>query len=296
MPFPVAAAIAGGAQLLGSGINAFSTGKMNKKSRKFAKEMYAQQRADNLADYHLQNEYNHPSSQMARLRQAGLNPNLVYGDGANMPTAQIKSADKPNWNPQAPQFDVGSAIGAYQNTKVQQAQIDLLREQTTATRTNADLNVIKTLVGGQDLASKALRNKIDYKLQDTQMDMIKERLTNLQYDTNKKVADMVYTQNQDTRSESINQASLQKIAAEIYTMGVKNNNDNRMVTATVNNLVKDGTLKDLEIALRKNNITFNDPAWQRILADLWQKGNMKKGIEDFIEQLKKPSPSPWINR
>lgn len=39
----------------------------------------AYQRSLNM--WNLQNEYNSPTQQMARIRAAGLNPNLVYGNG-----------------------------------------------------------------------------------------------------------------------------------------------------------------------------------------------------------------------
>ena len=55
--------------------------------------MYKRQRADNRQDattayqrsidmWNMNNAYNDPSAQMERLKQAGLNPNLVYGGGA----------------------------------------------------------------------------------------------------------------------------------------------------------------------------------------------------------------------
>lgn len=41
--------------------------------------MKQQEQAFNLQLWNLQNEYNHPAAQMARYQQAGLNPNLIYG-------------------------------------------------------------------------------------------------------------------------------------------------------------------------------------------------------------------------
>ena len=50
--------------------------------------------AYNLQMWHMQNAYNDPSQQMARLKAAGLNPNLVYGKGATTtagsPTPYVK--------------------------------------------------------------------------------------------------------------------------------------------------------------------------------------------------------------
>ena len=65
-------------------------------------QLYKKQRADNREDattaynrslemWNMNNAYNDPSAQMERLRQAGLNPNLVYGNGATT-TASAPSA------------------------------------------------------------------------------------------------------------------------------------------------------------------------------------------------------------
>ena len=51
-----------------------------------------------IAQWHRENAYNSPTAQMERLRQAGLNPNLVYGGGATtlsarspaMPVAKVE--------------------------------------------------------------------------------------------------------------------------------------------------------------------------------------------------------------
>ena len=78
----IPAAVTAAGQVLGTGINAIAQGKMNKKTRQWNEKMYAQQRTDALADWNMQNAYNSPEQQMQRLRDAGLNPNLVYGNGA----------------------------------------------------------------------------------------------------------------------------------------------------------------------------------------------------------------------
>lgn len=52
----------------------------------------------NLEQWHLENAYNSPAAQVARYKSAGLNPNLIYGDGgamaaANSPTMQIEGSN-----------------------------------------------------------------------------------------------------------------------------------------------------------------------------------------------------------
>lgn len=46
------------------------------------------QNSANIAQWHRENAYNDPSAQMARYRAAGLNPDLIYGNGANSVSAQ----------------------------------------------------------------------------------------------------------------------------------------------------------------------------------------------------------------
>lgn len=78
----VGAAIASGVGALGSQI----IGGMQRR-RQFGKQrQFNRQMADlafkrNIEMWRMQNEYNHPAKQMMRFKEAGLNPNLVYGQG-----------------------------------------------------------------------------------------------------------------------------------------------------------------------------------------------------------------------
>lgn len=102
----------------------------NKRAQKFTKEMYARQRADALADWNMQNAYNAPSAQMERLKAAGLNPNLVYGHGADaQSTSPVRSSSAQSWNQIPLHSGVGDAFGAMYDIKLRQAQIDNLNQQ-----------------------------------------------------------------------------------------------------------------------------------------------------------------------
>lgn len=59
-------------------------------NRKAAKQQYDYQ----MAMWNANNAYNTPAEQMKRLREAGLNPNLVYGGGSATHTATMASAPK----------------------------------------------------------------------------------------------------------------------------------------------------------------------------------------------------------
>ena len=107
------------------------------------KKMLARQRQHQmaLAEYahskdiemwNMANQYNLPQNQMQRLRDAGLNPALVYGKGAQT----LASAQLPKYN--APTVDyhfnpglrAPDMIGQYNNLRLGKARADNLTEQT----------------------------------------------------------------------------------------------------------------------------------------------------------------------
>ena len=112
--------------LLNAGSNVYAAD-MGRRSRrayvKLAKEMA--QYNNEMAEKHwrMQVEYNSPANQMMRYKEAGLNPNLIYGQSneaglPSTPTAETPNIDSPvGINP----FDAASsAITAYQNIKGRQ--------------------------------------------------------------------------------------------------------------------------------------------------------------------------------
>lgn len=124
--------IAAGIGLAGQLVNSGIQGGMNRATRKWNERMYGQQRKDALADWAMQNEYNSPLQQMARLKAAGLNPNLVYNNGATHSAQAVQKSDMKQWSPQAPQFDFGQIIDQYLGTQQRQNAINVGKEQLEA--------------------------------------------------------------------------------------------------------------------------------------------------------------------
>lgn len=127
-----AALIGAGSSLLGGGAQAFAQGRMNKATRKWNEKMYATQKQDSLDFWNMQNSYNSPQEQMARLQKAGLNPQLVYGQGA---VANASSApDTPHAMPfRAEAPNLGSSIQnvpeSYFNIQTQQQLLSNQKQQ-----------------------------------------------------------------------------------------------------------------------------------------------------------------------
>jgi len=65
--------------------------KVNRENREEARRIMEQQREWALSDWHMVNAYNAPDQQMQRYKDAGLNPNLIYGSATNSPASMVKN-------------------------------------------------------------------------------------------------------------------------------------------------------------------------------------------------------------
>lgn len=138
-----------------------------KKQRKYEREMYERQLADNRQNWELENFYNSPEQQMKRLKEAGLNPNLVYGNGADAQGGQITGAN-PNVSDQSkflqPASDQlsklsSSAINQMYDLRQRDAQLDLTREQVQTQNTIQELNAVTA--GLKSIAQQSDQMKLD---------------------------------------------------------------------------------------------------------------------------------------
>lgn len=102
----------------------------NVKNRKFTREMYNRQRQDALSDWSMTNEYNSPRMQMQRFQEAGLNPNLIYGQMTDSP--MVRSASASGGEARAPEVNsrnlTGNLMAGY-DMSMRSAQTDLVAKQ-----------------------------------------------------------------------------------------------------------------------------------------------------------------------
>jgi hypothetical protein len=110
------------------GINAVSTGTMHRANRRQAEKMFQWEVDTARENWRRQNEYNSPLQQMQRLKEAGLNPNLVYGNGAVAQGGSIASSSASAPPGQAPQFDLGGIVSGYLDAESKKVQIDNAKE------------------------------------------------------------------------------------------------------------------------------------------------------------------------
>lgn len=263
MPIPAAAAaaIAGGSAIAGSLGNIASTWIQNRKSRKFSEKMYDKQYRDNIAFWNMQNEYNTPEKQMERLRQAGLNPNLIYGTGKaatgmadKISTPDVQSAQFRTPDLSGIQGAGLSYLNAMYDFDIKQAQIDNLKTQNTVMIADAALKAATTKRSNFDL-------QFETDLRDISASMRKELLR-------KTTQDIKLQLNEDERRTAMNSANLQVAAQNILKMKediARSGMERQRIRAAINNLKADTTLKNLDKSLWDKGITRNDPLWMRVL-------------------------------
>lgn len=147
MAFPWMAAASGLAGILGS----VSQAQTNKVQNRGALQRQKLADANNIKFWQMQNRYNTPSNQMARLRAAGLNPALIYGSGqTNTGVAGSIAPSKPApYNVKNP-FNPTDLLIA--------AQLAQTNAQTG--KIKAETNQIDQLVGGK-IKDISLKNEIN---------------------------------------------------------------------------------------------------------------------------------------
>lgn len=302
MPFPLIPLIGAGASILGNVLTGANQARQNRLSREYAERRYAIERRDNLSDWAMQNEYNSPQNQMARLRQANLNPNLVYGNGAVAnSTAPVKGADSQSWRPEAARVDlsgVGNSLMSYYNVKMQEAQIDNLKTANTVQIQDALLKAAQTASTVATTATSKFNLHMAEQLKSTSIEKA-------QMEVNKLKTDIDVTLNQDERARTQNAASLQKAAEEILTLRLgrsKTEDERRQIHQQIESIKRDIRLKDLDIELKRLGIQPGDALWQRALGRII--GNPDKVKLDFrsdsipnrrLDSLKVPYKSGYQN-
>lgn len=102
----LSAGLSAGGGLFSGIANIISQGMANKANMKavqanndLQRELAEYQWSKNLEMWNLQNEFNSPAAQMQRFKAAGLNPNLIYGQGNPGNASSLPSYQSPNTQP-----------------------------------------------------------------------------------------------------------------------------------------------------------------------------------------------------
>lgn len=243
---PVAGMVVAG---MNNAANISSQVMTNAQSLAFSEYMYDKQRKDALSDWNMQNEYNSPAAQMQRLQEAGLNPHLVYGRGADNTSASVRSSQQGSSNLKAPHSDVQSLLLGSQ----------LAVQQATA----------------RNIAAEAANKEFDlaYKedARDSNLGLLGSKLDKLK-------ADLAFTLDENKRRGTLNDANLKSIAQDILLKQEKV----KQAPWVLKSLEFDTAVKQLEAQFAENGIRPGDPLWVRGLFSLLSKF-LGKSVWDFLD-------------
>lgn len=107
---------------------------MQRETNELQYRMFNEANAWNEKMWNMQNEYNTPAAQASRLKEAGINPAFVFGNGSVSEAGGVSSASPPSlgtakvtpydWSPA-----IHTAVDAFMQSQMQSAQIKMLGAQ-----------------------------------------------------------------------------------------------------------------------------------------------------------------------
>lgn len=194
-----------------------------------------------------QNEYNTPQMQMQRYTEAGLNPNLIYGQGTPGNAQQAPKAPVPQVENSAAhlsQMSIAPALSMYQDWLVKKAQINNLEAETRAKEQNTALNSLRAIT--QNYTNRRLSHESQY------FDI--NALNNAEISKQK----MYLLNRQNLYQEQKNDYSLKAFPALLNQINARN--------MLLQEQQRGQRLQnDLDSQLKPYGVSSQDQLWQRIL-------------------------------
>lgn len=252
--------------VVGAGIAAagsmFGNFASNIGSRKAMNRQYAQSKEF----WGMQNQYNHPSAQMQRLREAGLNPNLIYGTS---PSSAVGQADKGTVPEQAKvKFDNPlQNINQFQDTKVKQAQTNLLQAQENTQIQQQALIGAQTSKVGAETGKTQFDLNLAKDLRNTSLQAAEE---NLRFSKQKTIGIKVDNFIKDqTKATVVKQIAM----------------DWKIATQTLQGKKLDNVYKQFEADLARLRIRRSDPFYYKMFTELFHRiKSMSNSFQPPIKQ------------
>lgn len=261
-------------------------GGANRRARKWAEHMYDRQRADALADWNMMNEYNSPSSQMARFRDANLNPALIYGQ--MMETGPVRGSNPDSWKPEPGRVDIQGAISQYADMRLKEAQTNLTMEyvetqeeeqklkqlqqmntiaQTAKTQADTDtakfgLDLAGALREFSINAAKLNNEKIAGEIAKTGAEVGK-----VQADTKFTIDQNRRAQAQELRNQALHTHNLKEVAYKAISAmygSMLGEQQLKEIHKKLDLLDYDREFKMMEAELRRSGLNLNDSWWLRL--------------------------------
>lgn len=253
--------------------------KQNELQRQYEMAMYEKQKKDRIEFWNMENQYNTPVMQMKRLKDAGLNPNLVYGNGAtatggNIQAPEAKVSDLSSNS--APYYQMGAnaisgAISELYNLRLMDAQTEKTREEALTQKSIRDLQASQSLLN-QLLANKTqLENSLGF---DTYNQKVKEATL--------KVEELTANIGLIGEQTKQIQANTDKIREEIVSIVDHNFRENQKQKLTLEQMTQTIAKTIQEVHLTKANISLTESNTK--LTDM---STLLKEVEKAIKEREK---------
>ena len=221
-----------------------------------------QKRADdfNIKFWNMQNEYNHPKAQLERLRDAGLNPNLIYGTS---PTSAVGNAGQiaPS---KAADYNIDNPLAnieLFSNVKQKSAQTDNLVAQNNLIQQETALKHAQTAGTLAGTAKTKFDLELANDLRKTSVDYQKESLRKLELETVGRQLDNSFK----------SQAMRDQLKRIMY--------DASYAKEHLEGAQLDNVMKKLDIELKKIGIEKNDAWYFRILGRMLNDENVQSNFK-----------------
>lgn len=230
MPFPIAAAISAGAGLFSSIFGNESDKKAHERDRQ-----------ESIDDWNRNNEYNSPKAQMSRFKDAGLNPQLIYGQGtpgnaSATPVSQQKSGN-PSFKP-----DLAQIYGEAQRLQMNMQQMQQTVENL---KTNQELIQANTDLANQLYNQRSINNPLQNANLQSQTTfrngILEPTIANLNLKQNQTIQAMDLARQKNEREERLNKSQL----------GINFNRNQQILAQTA-------------LALQQRNKSFYDTALSQV--------------------------------
>lgn len=244
---------------------------------------YERMKKDNREFWDIQNKYNSPEEQMNRLRQAGLNPNLVYGKGADNTAGQIMSSKMPEGSdrilPKLDPMAYSQAKQFAQQLKLQQAQTDNVSADTSNKVLDQDLKnaqINQTNVQTANIAQNTATSEFqlaqsqqlkDSVLQKAQLENESLKIKNAVTLSENERAQIKNASDIKQAIQNIAESKQRVLTAQLQNAQIlplqreKLQKELDQLTAVTVNQNLEGAIKQIELKLREQGLNPNDPIY-----------------------------------
>lgn len=155
-----------GGSLISNAVNSKTSYNLQRREQEYNQRMAEWQNEVNVANWQMQNDYNTPAAQMQRFQEAGLNPNLIYGNGTASAGNATSAPEAAKVNPAPGKMspanfgDMGmsDAVNAFAQIQNLSNQSKLVQSQVDMNRASQDYNLARAAQVRTQTIGDALNN------------------------------------------------------------------------------------------------------------------------------------------